>query len=60
MFYATGVPGWMRFGGYPRPFPQEDSETEKQALRNEAKALQAELDAIKSRLTEMENDPNRD
>ena len=35
MFYATGLPGWMRFGGYaapygyPAPYQKPDPEMEK-------------------------------
>ena len=54
MFYATGVPGWARFGGYSAPNPQIDPETEKQALKNQADALQSELDFIRKRLSEIE------
>jgi hypothetical protein len=65
-YYATGVPGWMRFGGYapfaPAPYPGSyqapyqapDPQFEKTALTNQAQALQAELDAIKQRLAELE------
>ena len=58
-FYATGLPGWMRFGGcgYPgfaasalKPAP----EMEKQALKFQADALEAELELIKQRLGELE------
>lgn len=60
VFYATGQPGWARFGGYAAPFgyaprySQADPEMEKQALRNQAEALQSELDFIKKRLSEVE------
>jgi len=54
MFYATGLPGWARFAGYPAPHPQPDPEAEKQALKNQADALQSELDFIKKRLSEIE------
>jgi len=60
MFYATGQPGWMRFGGYgapygyPAPHQNVSQETEMQALRSRADALQAELDFIKKRLSEIE------
>ena len=59
-FYATGQPGWMRFGGYPayHAFPaaywKPDPELEKQALRNEADTLKSELEAIQKRLSEIE------
>jgi Family of unknown function (DUF5320) len=42
MFFATGLPGWLRFGG-------------KQALKTQAEALQSELDIIKKRLEDMED-----
>jgi len=55
-FYATGLPGWMRFGGYAMPDLPKDTEMEKRALKNQAEALQAELDLIKKRLGELEAD----
>jgi hypothetical protein len=60
MFYATGLPGWMRFGGYavpygyPAPDQKPDPEMEKQELKNQAEALQSELDFIRKRLSEIE------
>jgi hypothetical protein len=63
MFYATGLPGWLRFGdsaapyGYPTPYQKADPEMEKQALKNQAEALQSELDFIKKRLGEIETSP---
>jgi len=60
MFYATGAPGWARFGGdaaplgYAVPYPKPDPEAEKQALQSQAEALQSELDFIKQRLSEIE------
>jgi len=54
-FYATGLPGWMRFGGYGPASLKLDPEMEKQALENEAAALQSELDSIKKRLEEIES-----
>lgn len=59
-YYASGLPGWMRFGGYatsagyPAPYAKSDPELEKQALKNQAEALQSELDFIKKRLAEVE------
>ena len=61
MYYATGLPGWMRFGGYatpygyPEPYQKPDPKLEKEALKNQAEALQAELDFIKKRLAEIES-----
>ncbi len=51
-FYATGMPGWMRFGRYPSIYPLPTAETEKQVLKSRADALQSELDAVKKRLAE--------
>jgi hypothetical protein len=62
MFYATGLPGWARFGGYaapygyPAPSQKPDPEMEKQALKSQAEALQSELDFIKKRLSEIETE----
>ena len=53
-FYATALPGWMRFGEYAAPPQQSGPEMEKQALENQAATLQSELDAIKKRLSEIE------
>ena len=54
MFYATGLPGWTRFGGYGAPYQNPDPNLEKQALKSQAEALQSELDFIKKRLSEIE------
>ncbi|MFA4973975.1 MAG: DUF5320 domain-containing protein [bacterium] len=56
MYYATGQPGWMRFGGYPAPYAKPDPEAEKSFLKDQADALQAELDSIKKRLSEIETE----
>jgi hypothetical protein len=56
MFYATGLPGWMRFGGIDAPDQKADPEMERQALKNQAEALQSELDFIKKRLAEVETE----
>ncbi|MDI9570417.1 MAG: DUF5320 domain-containing protein [Pseudomonadota bacterium] len=61
-FYATGQPGWMRFGGYippygyAAPYSNPDPELERQSLKGQADALQAELDLIRKRLEEMDTD----
>ncbi len=58
-YYATGLPGWIRFGGYTAPYAypgayyKPDPEMEKQALKNQANALQSELDAVNKRLGEL-------
>jgi hypothetical protein len=53
-FYATGLPGWMRFGPSAAPDVKPDPNLEKQALKDQAKALQSELDFIKNRLSKIE------
>ncbi len=59
MFYATGQPGWMRFGGpgatysYQAAYQKSDPEWEKQALENQAKILRSELDSIEKRLADI-------
>jgi len=55
MYYATGLPGWARFGGYAAACQKPDPEMERQALKNDADALQSQLDLIKQRLTEIES-----
>jgi hypothetical protein len=54
LFYATGLPGWMRFGGVAGPDRKPDPKMEKQALQAQAEALQEDLDFIKKRLSEIE------
>jgi hypothetical protein len=53
-FYATGLPGWMRSGWCGLPYQQPEPEAEKQMLKNQAEALQSELELIKRRLDELE------
>lgn len=53
MFYATGLPGWLRFGrlGYTTPMsPQDEAAT----LKAQAEVLQKQLDAINKRISEIE------
>jgi hypothetical protein len=58
MFFATGLPGYYRFGGDTAPFGaaplyrKPDAEMEQQALKRQAESLQSELDAIRQRLAE--------
>lgn len=68
-YYATGAPGWMRYGwfgspvpygapyAYPGPYQLQnpDPDQEKQALKTHAEALQSELESIKKRLGELES-----
>lgn len=50
-FYATGIPGRMGYGPYAEP----DPETEKQGLKQEAEALETELNMVKKRIDELES-----
>jgi hypothetical protein len=65
-YYATGLPGWMRFGygrwpapqwayGTPVPGPMP-REQELQVLVDHAEALKAELDQISARIEELEKE----
>lgn len=60
IFHATGLTGWMRFGGayvpngYQAPDRNADPEIKKQALKQQADYLQKELDSIRGRLDEMD------
>lgn len=54
-FYTTGTHGRMQFGGYAAPYQTFDPGAEKQALGNQAAALQSELDFIKKRLEEIDS-----
>ena len=53
MFYATGLPGWMRSGlGGVAPAEVPASEAERQFLQDQVEMLQAQLDEVKKRLAE--------
>jgi len=57
-YYATGLPGWARFGGAPAwgygpyagPLTQEQ---EVESLKTQAGWLKEQLDAIQERLTDL-------
>lgn len=53
-FHATGIPGWMRFGGNAAPSQKLDPENERQVLKNQAEMLQTEMNNVKKRLDEMD------
>lgn len=60
-FFASGLPGWMRFGGYgfggytgQNEAMVPDPEIEKQALKAQLNALETELEFIRKRLNGME------
>jgi hypothetical protein len=63
MFRATGLPGWMRFGGgglafgganYGASVAAPTPEGERNFLKDRAEVLQTQLDEIKKRLEELE------
>jgi hypothetical protein len=58
MFFATGLPGWLRFGPFGAPSHTPDPAAEKQALKNQADALQSQLDLIRKRLEDIEAGPS--
>jgi len=66
-YYATGVPGWARFGYAPAwgapPAPAYDPyaapptpEQETEFLRAQAEGLKEQLDAISQRIAELEQE----
>jgi hypothetical protein len=50
MFYATGLPGWQRFG-YTPPKPQQEND----ALKAQAESLKQKLDAINRHIADLES-----
>lgn len=52
MFYATGLPGWMRFG-HTSPIPQQGTD----ALKAQAESLKQELDVINKRIAGLKGKP---
>jgi chaperonin cofactor prefoldin len=55
MFYATGLPGWMRSGpGGVAPAEVPASEAERQSLQDQVEMLQSQLDEVKKRLAEFQ------
>ena len=53
-FYATGEPGWVRFGPDADVPSESDTSSEADALKAQAEWLRGELDAIDQRLQEIE------
>lgn len=62
MYYATGLPGWMRFGAWPTvgsgaaaPLATAPpAEQELNLLRTQAEWMRRQLDAINARISELE------
>ncbi|MBN1257589.1 MAG: DUF5320 domain-containing protein [Planctomycetes bacterium] len=61
MYYATGLPGWRRFGygaGNLAPmenYPQSEPQSEMVYLQNQREYLQEQLDLLKERLEELDS-----
>ena len=53
-YYATGLPGWMRWQAPAAVPPQPDPALEKQALAGQARAIETQLEWINKRLSELE------
>lgn len=53
-FWATGLPGWLRFGAPPaQTSTGEPANSEKEILTRQMDALQQELDLVKRRLDQL-------
>lgn len=54
-YYATGQPGWVRYGYAPAWAPQPAAPaSEIELLKNQAEWLKGQLDAVSQRLEEIE------
>ncbi|MBN1655347.1 MAG: DUF5320 domain-containing protein [Deltaproteobacteria bacterium] len=54
MFYATGVPGWLRNAPSAMPFQQQEPKADAQSLANQIESLQKQLDRVKQQLAAIE------
>lgn len=58
MYYATGLPGWMRAGWWPISFagvgPWPEAEQQVEWLKQEAKLLESQLKAIRTQIERLE------
>jgi len=55
-YYATGMPGWARYGGYAPAWgagPQPTQEQEGEYLKQQAELLKSQLDEINKRIEEL-------
>lgn len=70
MFWATGMPGWIRSYGAPAarpvgtnydPFPGASisPEQEAEALKNQVQYMQGSIDALNERIRELETSSNK-
>lgn len=56
MFYATGIPGWARFGYVPAETRVDYVADEKSYLKAQAQYLEDQLKYIKDRLNDLDNE----
>ncbi len=54
-FYATGQPGWMGWNA-PAPMPAYESEMNAEALKQEADLLEKQLENVRKRLDQLQED----
>ena len=54
-FFGRGFGSWLGFGRGAAPYVQPDAESEKLSLKHQAEAMQLELEQIRKRLEELEN-----
>ncbi len=55
MFWATGLPGWMRRGSFYGAGQKMDPNSKKQLLKYQEDILQSQLDMIRERLSELDS-----
>jgi len=59
-FFATGLPGWMRFGQvFSADAPQYSTDDEVQYLKNQSEYLKKALEDVNIRLSEIGNKESR-
>ncbi|NLG37465.1 MAG: DUF5320 domain-containing protein [Clostridiales bacterium] len=56
MYYATGFPGWARYGYPAHPRANEGAADEKEFLNNQVDFLEGQLREIKKRLANLKED----
>lgn len=59
MYYATGLPGWMRAGWWPAPLASgvpvfEEAELQVEWLKQQARLLEKQLKAIRDQIDILE------
>ena len=59
LYYATGVPGWMRYGVDPYPLQGVDRnpKEEAEALKRQVSYMQESMNAQNERIRELESSP---